>query len=135
MIGQASQSPAHLVIASRTPSKIQDCIDVLKADFPDVDYRALQLDLSDRDSVRSAATEVLGWSDVPSIDLVVNSAGISTYIDGQKADSTHVVATWVCVRCYSIRHRSVRPGRRATVDLLPSYLMSKTIADPFAHYF
>jgi NAD(P)-dependent dehydrogenase (short-subunit alcohol dehydrogenase family) len=76
MIGQASQSPAHLIIASRTPSKIQECIDALKADFPDVDYRALKLDLSNRDSVRSAAAEVLGWSDVPSIDLVVNSAGI-----------------------------------------------------------
>lgn len=49
---------------------------MLKADYPNVDYRALRLDLSDRDSVRSAASEVLGWSDIPSINILVNSAGI-----------------------------------------------------------
>ena len=42
-----------------------------------------------------------------------------TYIDGQKGDSNHVVAMWICVRCSSIRHRSVRHGRRSTCYLAP----------------
>lgn len=41
-----------------------------------MDYRSLELDLSKRESVRSAASEALGWSDIPSIDIVINSAGI-----------------------------------------------------------
>ncbi|KAH7142114.1 hypothetical protein EDB81DRAFT_691596 [Dactylonectria macrodidyma] len=72
----ASQSPAHLVICGRTPSKIQECIDALKAEFPDVDYRALEVDLSSQESVRSAAAEALSWSDLPTIDILVNSAGV-----------------------------------------------------------
>ena len=62
------------MIAGRNPSKIQDCIDVLKADYPNVEYRALKLDLGDKDSIRAAAKEVLSWPGV--VDILVNSAGI-----------------------------------------------------------
>jgi NAD(P)-dependent dehydrogenase (short-subunit alcohol dehydrogenase family) len=47
----------------------------LKADYPDVEYRALKLDLGDKDSIRAAAKEVLSWPGV--VDILVNSAGIS----------------------------------------------------------
>lgn len=73
---QASQSPAHLILASRTPSKIQESIDALKADYPDVDYRPLILDLSKQKAVRAAAAEFLSWTDVPTLDIIVNSAGV-----------------------------------------------------------
>jgi NAD(P)-dependent dehydrogenase (short-subunit alcohol dehydrogenase family) len=73
---KASQSPAHLILASRSPPKIQECVDDLKAKFPDVDYRPLQVDLSSQQSVRKAAAEVLSWSDVPTVNIVVNSAGV-----------------------------------------------------------
>ncbi len=73
---QASQSPAHLIIAGRNPSKLQESINVLRAQAPDVDYRLLKLDLSSQKAVRAAATEVLSWSDVPTIDVIVNSAGV-----------------------------------------------------------
>ncbi|KAJ5903511.1 hypothetical protein N7504_005894 [Penicillium tannophilum] len=72
----ASQSPAYLIFASRTPSKVQECIDALKAEFPDVKYRALQMDLSSQKSVRNAAAEVLAWEDVSTIDILINSAGV-----------------------------------------------------------
>ncbi|XXG96440.1 hypothetical protein Hte_002723 [Hypoxylon texense] len=72
----ASQSPAHLILASRTPSKIQESIDALKADYPDVDYRPLILDLSKQKAVRAAAAEFLSWTDVPTLDIIVNSAGV-----------------------------------------------------------
>ncbi|KAI3327179.1 NAD(P)-binding protein [Xylariaceae sp. AK1471] len=72
----ASQSPAHLIIAGRTPSKVEKCIDLLKAQFPSVDYRPLQIDLSSQKSVRAAAAELLSWTDVPTIDIIINSAGI-----------------------------------------------------------
>ncbi|KAI1819308.1 putative short-chain dehydrogenase [Xylaria intraflava] len=72
----ASQSPAHIIIASRTQSKIEQCIDLLKAEYPAVDYRALVVDLSSQKSVRKAAAEVLSWTDIPTIDIVVNNAGV-----------------------------------------------------------
>ncbi|KAK6222022.1 hypothetical protein LQW54_001245 [Pestalotiopsis sp. IQ-011] len=71
----ASQSPAHLIIASRTPSKIQECIDALKQDYPDVDYRLLEIDLSKQKSVRAAAAEALSWDDIPIIDIVIFNGG------------------------------------------------------------
>ncbi|KAJ5552673.1 hypothetical protein N7494_002051 [Penicillium frequentans] len=72
----ASQSPEYLIFAGRTPSKVQECIDALKAEFPGVKYRALQMDLSSQKSVRKAAAEVLAWEDVSTIDLLINSAGV-----------------------------------------------------------
>ncbi|KAI9706296.1 MAG: hypothetical protein M1820_004871 [Bogoriella megaspora] len=75
-IMHASQSPARVIIASRTPSKIEESIDALKSKFPGVDYRPLKLDLSSQKAIRTAAAELLSWTDVPTIDIVVNSAGI-----------------------------------------------------------
>ncbi|RYP45355.1 hypothetical protein DL768_008292 [Monosporascus sp. mg162] len=72
----ASQSPAHLVLTGRNPAKIGECIDALKAEYPDVDYRALKVDLSSQKSVRAAAAEVLAWPDVEAVDILVNSAGV-----------------------------------------------------------
>src|ERR1700742_4843942 len=73
----ASQSPTHLIIAGRNKSKLQDCIDGLKKDYADVDYRMLILDLGSQKAVRKAAQEVLSWNDVPTIDILVSSAGIA----------------------------------------------------------
>ncbi|KAH9884161.1 hypothetical protein F4778DRAFT_800316 [Xylariomycetidae sp. FL2044] len=73
----ASQSPKTLIIAGRTPSKVQECIDLLRAEYPSVgDYRALHVDLSSQASVRAAAAELLAWADVGQVDLVINSAGV-----------------------------------------------------------
>ncbi|RYO75251.1 hypothetical protein DL764_010537 [Monosporascus ibericus] len=72
----ASQSPARLVLTGRNPAKIGECIDALKAEYPDVDYRALMMDLSSQKSVRAAAAEVLAWPDVEAVDILVNSAAV-----------------------------------------------------------
>lgn len=72
----ASQSPAHLILAGRTPSKLQETISALKSEYPNVDYRALKLDLSSQKAVRAAAAEVLSWSDVPTVNIIVNSAAV-----------------------------------------------------------
>ncbi|KAF9773470.1 hypothetical protein IL306_008711 [Fusarium sp. DS 682] len=72
----STQSPAHVILAGRSPSKAKESIDELKAEFSNVDYRFLEVDLSSQESVRDASKEVLSWSDIPTIDLVINSAGI-----------------------------------------------------------
>ncbi|OAP59534.1 hypothetical protein AYL99_06832 [Fonsecaea erecta] len=72
----ASQSPRRLILAGRSASRVQECIDDLKSTYPNVDYRSLQVDLSSQKSVRAAAAQVMGWDDVPTIDIVINNAGI-----------------------------------------------------------
>jgi NAD(P)-dependent dehydrogenase (short-subunit alcohol dehydrogenase family) len=74
----ASQAPAHLILAGRNKSKLQECIEELKKEYPNLDYRALILDLSSQKAVRIAAQEVLSWNDVPSIDILVNNAGVAS---------------------------------------------------------
>lgn len=64
------------MIAGRSVSKIQESIDALQKKFPDVDYRPLHINLSSQQSVRSAAAEVLALQDVPTINIIVNSAGV-----------------------------------------------------------
>lgn len=73
---QASQSPAQIILTGRSVPRIQECVDALKEEFPNVVYKILQVDLSAQDSVRAAAAEVLAWDDVPSINLIINSAGV-----------------------------------------------------------
>ncbi|KAH7309651.1 putative short-chain dehydrogenase [Stachybotrys elegans] len=72
----ASQAPANLILTGRSTAKVQECIDALKQDYPSVNYRVLQLDLSSQKAVRKAADEVLSWDDIPAIDVIVNNAGI-----------------------------------------------------------
>ncbi|KAF5866880.1 hypothetical protein ETB97_008684 [Aspergillus alliaceus] len=45
-------------------------------EFPKVSYRGLQVDFSNLESVRNAAYEIMSWADVPTINIVINSAGI-----------------------------------------------------------
>jgi NAD(P)-dependent dehydrogenase (short-subunit alcohol dehydrogenase family) len=60
-------------------SKLQESIDALRVQFPGVDYRSLYIDLSDQHSVRTAAAELLSWTDIPTVDILVNSAGVSLF--------------------------------------------------------
>ena len=70
---KATQAPALLILAGRSPAKVQDCIEALKSEFPDVTYRFLEVDLSSQKSVRKAAEKL---SDIPTIDMVVNNAAV-----------------------------------------------------------
>lgn len=55
---------------------MQETIKKLKLEYPNVDYRALTINLSSQKAVREAATEVLSWKDIDAIDIMVNSAGV-----------------------------------------------------------
>jgi NAD(P)-dependent dehydrogenase (short-subunit alcohol dehydrogenase family) len=65
-----------LILASRSPDKIKECIDALKAEHSSVTYHALTLDLSTQKAVRAAASELMSWDDIESIDIVVNCAAV-----------------------------------------------------------
>ncbi|SPO04403.1 probable short-chain dehydrogenase [Cephalotrichum gorgonifer] len=72
----ASVHPSLLILAGRNTTKTQATADAIVKAYPEVRVRTLQLDLESLDAVRGAAEEVISWEDVPSIDAVVNNAGI-----------------------------------------------------------
>ncbi|PWY75521.1 NAD(P)-binding protein [Aspergillus heteromorphus CBS 117.55] len=72
----ASQSPSHLILAGRTPSKLTASITALRTKHPATTYHALEVDLSNQASVRAAATTLLSWPDIPQINILINNAGI-----------------------------------------------------------
>jgi NAD(P)-dependent dehydrogenase (short-subunit alcohol dehydrogenase family) len=74
----AQYKPRLLILAGRSPQKVSATEQKIRSNpqSADVATRFLSLDLSSQANVRTAAETVLGWSDVPHIDVLVNSAGI-----------------------------------------------------------
>ena len=72
----ASAHPALLILAGRDIRKLQGTADTIVTAQPQTRVRLLQLELDSIAAVRKAAAEVTLWDDVPSIDVLVNNAGI-----------------------------------------------------------
>ncbi|KAF2267798.1 NAD(P)-binding protein [Lojkania enalia] len=72
----AVHSPRIVILAGRSQAKLQECLDDLGPKHPGGKFRPLILDLSSQRSVREAAAEVLRWEDVPTIDIIINNAGV-----------------------------------------------------------
>lgn len=70
----AAQKPGVLIITYRSESQVKDFIPELKAISPETNVVGLLLDLSDLQSVRSAAEEVNKSFD--HIDILINNAGV-----------------------------------------------------------
>ncbi|KAF2014392.1 NAD(P)-binding protein [Aaosphaeria arxii CBS 175.79] len=81
----ASQEPALVVMTYRSKTKSDEVIEKLRAKYPNVHYRPLEMDLSSQMSIRAAAKQVNEWPE--NIDLLFNNAGVMsvqerTLIDG-----------------------------------------------------
>lgn len=70
----AKASPAHLLIASRTAENVHPVITAIREQDPSIKTTFIQLDLSNHDSVRRAAQEIL-TATKSKIDVLINSAG------------------------------------------------------------
>jgi len=69
----AKGSPAHILIASRTKSKVNPVLAAINETDSSIKTTFVQVDLSDHDSVRRAANEILAAA--PKIHVLINSAG------------------------------------------------------------
>ncbi|KAM0303914.1 hypothetical protein ACHAPM_003489 [Fusarium culmorum] len=72
----AVAEPELAILAGRNINKLQQTADHLVSKHPNLKTKLLTLDLSSLASVRSAADQVNGWSDVHKIDVLINNAGI-----------------------------------------------------------
>ncbi|RYP28269.1 hypothetical protein DL767_007289 [Monosporascus sp. MG133] len=73
-IALAGASPGHILIASRTAAKVEPVLTAIRKINPSIKTTFVQVDLSDHDSVRRAAQEVLETTAFK-IDVLINSAG------------------------------------------------------------
>ncbi|RYP40490.1 hypothetical protein DL767_001619 [Monosporascus sp. MG133] len=67
-------SPEHILIASRAAAKAEPVLAVIREVNPSVKATFVQVDLSDHDSMRRAAKEILEAT-ASKIDVLINSAG------------------------------------------------------------
>ncbi|KAK0671954.1 putative oxidoreductase [Cercophora samala] len=70
----AKASPAHILIASRTAENVHPVISTIREKDPSIKTTFVQIDLSDHESVRRAAQEILAAAK-SKIDVLINSAG------------------------------------------------------------
>jgi NAD(P)-dependent dehydrogenase (short-subunit alcohol dehydrogenase family) len=66
--------PKLLILASRSLKAIDETIIAIGGQKSSENVRAVQLDLSDLESVRRAAAEILELT--PTVDVLINNAGI-----------------------------------------------------------
>ncbi|KAF3915611.1 hypothetical protein ABW21_db0207998 [Orbilia brochopaga] len=72
----AAHSPKLLVLAGRSADKLNKVTEEIKAKHYDANVKTLLVDLASLESARKAGDELASWEDVPSIDVLVNNAGI-----------------------------------------------------------
>ncbi|KAH8203537.1 hypothetical protein TruAng_002285 [Truncatella angustata] len=75
-IALAKAHPTQLILVGRTKSKVDPVIEAIVSTDPKVKVTFVQCELSDFDSVRKAAKEILDNKDISKIDVVLNNAGI-----------------------------------------------------------
>ncbi|KAF2000109.1 short-chain dehydrogenase [Amniculicola lignicola CBS 123094] len=72
----AVHSPSLIILAARSQSSLKAAQEALQKTSPNCETKLLTLDLSSIGKVREAAKEVISWTDVPKIDIVINNAAI-----------------------------------------------------------
>ena len=80
----AAASPACIILAGRSLSKVQPVIDRIKSAYPDVETQFIPLDLSSQNAVREAAGRIN--ESVRAIDILINNAGIMACPFAKTAD-------------------------------------------------
>ncbi|KAI1391649.1 NAD(P)-binding protein [Hypoxylon trugodes] len=73
-VALAKASPMHILIASRTASRVETVLKEITEIDSSIKTTFVQVDLTDHDSVRRAAKEIQAAA--PKIDVLINSAGI-----------------------------------------------------------
>ena len=70
----ATQQPGLLILASRSKSKLDDVVTLIKRHHPEVNIKIVLLDLLQQDSIRQAADEIKAMTD--KVHILINNAGV-----------------------------------------------------------
>lgn len=80
----AKHSPATLILASRTKSKLEEVVRLVQEQSPSIQPKLVVLDLASLKAVRQAAGEILYLVD--HIDILINNAGVVSSDRRETAD-------------------------------------------------
>lgn len=72
----AKHSPAQLILVSRNKAKVGPVIEEIKSINPQIDTKFVPCDLSDQDSVRGAAGDIMNDASIKQINVVINNAAV-----------------------------------------------------------
>ncbi|KAI1646760.1 NAD(P)-binding protein [Daldinia loculata] len=78
-VSLARSAPAHILIASRTGKKVDPVLEKIAEIDSSIKTTFVQVDLTDHESVRRAAKEILAAA--PKINVLINSAGVMAIKD------------------------------------------------------
>lgn len=120
-----SQSPAFLILASRTKQKLEEVLKNIRDAYPDVHIAIVLLDLMSQESIKAAAAEIASLTD--RLDLIINNAGFMTQtrtatkegIEGQFGANHigHFLLTNLLVPQLLAAAKSSTPGTTRVVNL------------------
>lgn len=79
----AKYSPAQIILVSRSKSKVDPVIGEIKSADSSISVKFVPCELSDQESVRSAAEAVISDAEIQKIDVVVNNAGLMALLEYQ----------------------------------------------------
>lgn len=79
----ANYSPAQIILVSRSKSKVDPVVDEIKSIDSNISVKFVPCELSDQDSVRSAAEMIISDAEIKKIDVVVNNAGVMALLEYQ----------------------------------------------------
>ena len=81
---ELARKGARVLMACRNPAKAQDALAQIRSEVPAAQAELVSLDLASLASIEQAAEEVAGRT--PSLDLLVNNAGVMAIPKGTTAD-------------------------------------------------
>lgn len=79
----ARNSPAQIILVARSKSKVDPVVDEIKSVNSSISVKFVACELSDQDSVRSAAETILADAEIKKVDVVVNNAGVMALLEYQ----------------------------------------------------
>ncbi|OJZ91887.1 hypothetical protein ASPFODRAFT_55549 [Aspergillus luchuensis CBS 106.47] len=118
-----SQLPTNLIISGRSTEKVQAAITHLESTYPATTYHALIMDLSSQKSVRAAASQLLADTSIPTIDILINNAGLikaastTTTTTTTKASDSGLAPSTRIINLSSFGHKS-SPVRFTDLSLI-----------------
>jgi NAD(P)-dependent dehydrogenase (short-subunit alcohol dehydrogenase family) len=125
---------ARVVLAGRTPAKVDATVGAIREQVPDADLETLQLDLASLDSVRHAAAAA---ARLGAIDVLVNNAGVmatpySRTVDGLELQmATNHYGPFLLTGLLLPQLVASGAGRVVTVSsLMHTFTRSAPLSDP-----
>jgi NAD(P)-dependent dehydrogenase (short-subunit alcohol dehydrogenase family) len=126
----SNAGPALLILSARSPSRVENLVEKIKATNPNVATRFLKMDLGDLEDIRRAVTSL---HDIPKIDHIAAVAGImmppyKTTVDGVESQfGVNYLANFLLVKL--LLPKVVAAGPSSSIIIVASSAVRSGVID------